>query len=116
MENETQTQSLTNLVGLVFARIDAGILDEYEVSAITEMITEQLGVDVVEQLRAIARLAQMHDNHKDATELYPLAKEWARIVRETAKERGDEQKPEGSKSIPSAIMEAIMEALSEALG
>ena len=114
LEKTTQTQSLTNLVGLVFARIDAGILDEYEVSAITEMITEQLGVDVVEQLRAIARLAQMHDNHKDATELYPLAKEWARIVRETAKERGDEQKPEGSKSIPSAIMEAIMEALSEA--
>jgi hypothetical protein len=56
----------------------------------------------------------MHDNHKDATELYPLAKEWARIVRETAKERGDEQNPEGGKGIPSEIMEAIMEALSEA--
>ena len=114
MENETQTQSLTNLVGLVFARIDAGILDEHEVFAITEMITDQLGVDVVEQLRTIARSAQMHDNHKDATELYPLAKEWARIVRETAKERGDEQKPESGKGIPSEIMEAIMEALSEA--
>lgn len=114
MENETQTQSLTNLVGLVFARIDAGILEEHEVFSITEMITDQLGVDVVEQLRAIARSAQMHDNHKDATELYPLAKEWARIVRETAKERGDEQKPEGGKGIPSEIMEAIMEALSEA--
>jgi len=114
MENETQTQSLTNLVGLVFARIDAGVLDEHEVFTITEMITKQLGEKVVEQLRTIARSAQLHENHKDATDLYPLAKEWARIVRETAKERGDEQKPESGKGIPSEIMEAIMEALSEA--
>jgi hypothetical protein len=114
MENETQTQSLTNLVGLVFARIDAGVLEEHEVFTITEMITNQLGEKVVEQLRTIARSAQLHENHKDATELYPLAKEWARIVRETAKERGDEQKPESGKGIPSEIMEAIMEALSEA--
>jgi hypothetical protein len=114
MENETQTQSLTNLVGLVFARIDAGVLEEHEVFTITEMITNQLGVKVVEQLRTIARSAQLHENHKDATDLYPLAKEWARIVRETAKERGDEQKPESGKGIPSEIMEAIMEALSEA--
>jgi hypothetical protein len=114
MENETQTQSLTNLVGLVFARIDAGVLEEHEVFTITEMITNQLGEKVVEQLRTIARSAQLHENHKDATELYPLAKEWARIVRETAKERGDEQKPESGKGIPSEIMEAIMEALAEA--
>jgi hypothetical protein len=114
MENETQTQSLTNLVGLVFARIDAGVLEEHEVFTITEMIVNQLGEKVVEQLRTIARSAQLHENHKDATELYPLAKEWARIVRETAKERGDEQKPESGKGIPSEIMEAIMEALSEA--
>ena len=114
MENETQTQSLTNLVGLVFARIDAGVLDEHEVFTITEMIVNQLGEKVVEQLRTIARSAQLHENHKDATELYPLAKEWARIVRETAKERGDEQKPESGKGIPSEIMEASMEALSEA--
>ena len=114
MENETQTQSLTNLVGLVFARIDAGVLEEHEVFTITEMIVNQLGEKVVEQLRTIARSAQLHENHKDATDLYPLAKEWARIVRETAKERGDEQKPESGKGIPSEIMEAIMEALSEA--
>ena len=114
MENETQTQSLTNLVGLVFARIDAGVLEEHEVFTITEMIVNQLGEKVVEQLRTIARSAQLHENHKDATELYPLAKEWARIVRETAKERGDEQKPESGKGIPSEIMEAIMEALAEA--
>jgi hypothetical protein len=113
-ETTTQTHSLTNLVGLVFARIDAGILDEYEVEPITSQIVRELGVDVVEQLRQIARSAQLHDKHNDATDLYPLAKEWARIVRELAKERGDDQqKPEGGIGIPSPILEKIIETMSE---
>ena len=114
-ETTTQTHSLTNLVGLVFARIDAGILDEYEVEPITSQIVRELGVDVVEQLRQIARSAQLHDKHNDATDLYPLAKEWARIVRELAKKRGDDkpQKPEGGCEFPSPIIEAIIEKMSE---
>lgn len=115
MENETQTQSLTNLVGLVHARIDAGILDEYEVKDITTIIEKQLGLDVVSKLREIASKAQLHDNHKDATELYPLAKEWAKIVRDTAKERGDENTKEGMK-MPKELLKAIVEALGEASG
>lgn len=114
-ETATQTHSLTNLVGLVFARIDAGILDEYEVEPITSQIVRELGINVVEQLRQIARSAQLHDKHNDATDLYPLAKEWARIVRELAKERGDDtpQKPEGGCKFPSPILEAIMETMAE---
>ena len=116
LEKTTQTQSLTNLVGLVFARIDAGILDEYEVMPITEKIISELGIEVVDELREIASKAQLHSNHKDATELYPLAKEWARIVRELAKERGDDQpNKEGGCGfpMPKELAEAIMEALSE---
>ena len=115
MENETQTQSLTNLVGLVHARIDAGILDEYEVKDVTTIIEKQLGLDVVSKLREVVRKAQLHDNHKDATELYPLAKEWAKIVRDTAKERGDENAGEGMK-MPKELLKAIMGALGEASG
>lgn len=116
IEKATQTQSLTNLVGLVFARIDAGVLDEYEVAPITEKIILELGVEIVDELREIARKAQLHSNHKDATELYPLAKEWARIVRELAKERGDDQSnPEGGCGfpMPKELVKAIMETLSE---
>jgi hypothetical protein len=115
MENETQTQSLTNLVGLVHARIDAGILDEHEVKDVTTIIEKQLGIDVVSKLRQVVRKAQLHDNHRDATELYPLAKEWAKIVRDTAKERGDENAGEGVK-IPKELLKAIMGALGEASG
>jgi hypothetical protein len=115
MENETQTQSLTNLVGLVHARIDAGILNEHEVKDVTTIIEKQLGLDVVSKLREVVRKAQLHDNHKDATELYPLAKEWAKIVRDTAKERGDENAGEGMK-MPKELLKAIMGALGEASG
>lgn len=115
MENETQTQSLTNLVGLVHARIDAGILDEHEVKDVTTIIEKQLGIDVVSKLREVVRKAQLHDNHRDATELYPLAKEWAKIVRDTAKKRGDENADKGIK-IPKELLKAIMGALGEASG
>lgn len=116
MANATQTHSLSNIVGLVFARIDADIIDAHEVVAITDKVVSELGADVVERLRAIARTFQTHTKHNDATELYPLAKEWAKIVRELAKERGDDQpNDKGGKGmpIPAEIAEAIMEALSE---
>jgi hypothetical protein len=113
MENETETQSLSNLVGLVHARIDAGILDAHEVKDVTTLVENQLGVDVVSKLREIVSKAQLHDNHRDATELYPLAKEWAKIVRDTAKKRGDENKQEG-KNMPKELLKAILDALGEA--
>ena len=113
MENQTQTQSLTNLVGLVHARIDAGILDAHEVKDITALVEKQLGADVISKLREVVRKAQLHDNHRDATELYPLAKEWAKIVRDTAKERGDEVNQKDVK-MPKELIKAILDALGEA--
>ena len=116
--DNSATIQLTNLVGLVHARIDAGILDTSEVYEITKMIEDNLGIEVVRKLRAIASEAQLHDKHRDATELYPLAKEWAKIVRELAKERGDEEKPEGGCKFPisAKMLEEILDALEEGAG
>jgi len=116
MANATQTHSLSNIVGLVFARIDADIIDETEVRAITEKVIAELGIEVVDKLREIARKFQIHTKHNDATELYPLAKEWAKIVRELAKERGDDQPNDKGGCgfpMPKELADAIMEALSE---
>lgn len=112
LETQQPTQAITNLIGLVNARVVAGILDKHEVKELMDWIEAQIGRDVVSSLVEIARMAQAHDKHKDATELYPLAKEWARIVRELAKERGDDKAPEGAK-LPAEVMEAIEDMLSE---
>jgi hypothetical protein len=114
-EKTSTTTSLTNLVGLVHSRIDAGILDADEVSLITEMIEKELGLEVVEKLRSLARQAQFHTNDTDLTDIYPIAIEWAKIVRELAKERGDEGTPEGGMGfpIPMEMLEEILDALKE---
>jgi hypothetical protein len=117
MEKQTPTKSLTNLIGLVHARIDAGILEEHEVAGVMELVENQIPADVVIQLRTIALSAQAHELHNDATELYPLAIEWARIVRELAKERGDEEgeSPVGKalKQLMSDVLDAMEEASDE---
>jgi hypothetical protein len=118
MEKQTATKSLTNLIGLVHARIDAGILEEHEVAVVMDMVADQIPANVIEQLRTIAVSAQAHESHKDATDLYPLAIEWARIVRELAKERGDEEgnnsgMGEALKKIMSDVLDAMKEASEE---
>jgi hypothetical protein len=115
-ENNTNTQSLTNLVGLVYGRVDAGVLDFNEVLKVTKILDDQLGLEVVAKLRSLAMQAQAHNLHNDATNLYPIAKEWAKIVRELAKERGDDQpndKGGCGLPMPKDILEKIMEALED---
>jgi hypothetical protein len=114
-EVKQPTIAISNLVGLVHSRIDAGILDAHEVADIVEWVNTQIDSDKVTQLRDLARLAQMHDKHRDATELYPIAKEWVRIVDEIAKERGEnpDEKPEGCFPIPKELADKIMEIMKE---
>lgn len=115
IKTETETKSLTDLVGLVHARIDADVLEYSEVKSLVDMIESQLGLEVVSKLRDIASKFMKHDNHKDLTEVYPLAKEWARIVRETSKERGDEEKPEGGRSMPAELIKDLLDAMESAI-
>ena len=100
---------LAQLVGLVHGRVIANILDIDEVQEILDLVESGLGRDTVEKLSSILRKFQAHDNNSDLTDVYPLAIEWAKIVRELAEERGE---------IPTAeqmeMMRKIMQKLSEA--
>lgn len=113
-EELTATKSLTNLIGLVHARIDAGILEAHEVAGVMDLVSKQIPSNVIEQLRTIARSAQMYDKHDDAIGLYPLAIEWVRIVQELAKERGDDEKSkeELGKALKD-MMKDIIEAMED---
>jgi hypothetical protein len=100
---ELETESLTNLtaqlagqlVGLVQARVVAGVLEEDEVKEIITIVRTNLGEEVFDRLSEIAHQYQQHKNHWNIESSYPLAKEWAKLLRDLAEERGEEQSEQG---------------------
>lgn len=94
----SNTKSLAQLVALVYGRVDGGILPLYDVIDLTDMLDDYFGLDKITALRDVQIAAQAHVHHTDATALYPLAIEWARIVREVAEEKGDAEPEEGEGS------------------
>lgn len=123
-ETASNTQSAAFLVGTVHARIDAGILDEFEVKDLVELVDAYMTPDVIAKLREIAHKFQAHTMHANAELLYPLAKEWAKIIREVAEEKGDAQGKdgnpesgedgEGSGGMSKEFAKMLMDALEEA--
>jgi hypothetical protein len=123
-ETSSNTQSAAFLVATVHARIDAGILDESEVKDLVELVDAYMSPEVIAKLREIAAKFQAHTMHANAELLYPLAKEWAKIIREVAEEKGDGQgedgKPEsgeageGSGGMSKEFAKMLMDALEEA--
>jgi hypothetical protein len=91
------TSTMAQLVGLVYARVDAGILDIFDVAAVTDLLDEFFGLEKIAALRDIAQQFQEWDDESNAESAYPLAKEWARIVRETSVEKGEPQPGEGGE-------------------
>jgi hypothetical protein len=86
----SNTRASAHLAGLVLARIDAGVLERSDVDKIASIVEEKLGEELLGQLQVLWRQAQAHDNHTDASAMYPLAIEWDRLVSEKAKENGEE--------------------------
>lgn len=123
-ETASNTQSAAFLVATVHARIDAGILDADEVKDLVELVDGYMTPEVIAKLRAIAHKFQAHTMHANAELLYPLAKEWAQIIRDVAEEKGDAQgqdgKPEsgedgeGSSGMSKEFAKMLMDALEEA--
>lgn len=127
----SNTYSASFFVATVHSRIDAGILDEEDVEELVNLVNDYIGLEVVEKLRAIADEFRAHKMHAVADPmLYDLAREWAKIVREVAEEKGDAtpqedgeageggeggEAGEGSASSSTAgFIKEMMEALAEA--
>ena len=109
----SNTKAAGFLVATVHARVDAGVLDADEVKDLTELVDGFLSEEVVSRLRAIAAEFQAHATHSNIEPMYPLAKEWAKLLRDVAEEKG-EQPEEGEGSMSQAFAEALMDALEEA--
>lgn len=81
--------SASSLVGLCHARVIAGSLDEKEATDLIAKVDEVLGADLVAKLKEIIVKFQAHSNHTDISACYPLAIEWANLVREKKEEAGE---------------------------
>lgn len=99
---------LVMTVGLVHARVLAGVLDIDEMAEVIEAVNSNLGEDVVLKLSAIIRKFLMHTDHNTLEPVYPLAIEWAKIVRELKEERGEDtaSQQQAIKNIMKALAEA----------
>lgn len=115
----SSTQSAAHLVGLVHARVDAGVLDISEAEGLMNLVDDVLGEEVVAKLRDIAKKFQAHTLHANIEPCYPLAIEWAKLVREKMEENGEEPNEQGEPQagggagIPKELLEEMMDALEE---
>jgi hypothetical protein len=109
----SSVSQLAQLVGLIHGRVLAGILEFDEVEEVITSVNSALGEDIVRQLSTILGKFQAHDKHTDVSDVYPLAIEWARIVREAKEERGETDGGSGSGAGAGEIAE-ILEKLAEA--
>ena len=107
-DEDNSIEQLTKIVGLVHARVLAGVLDIDEMSEVITAVNTNLGEDVVLKLSAIIRKFLMHNEHDNLEPVYPLAIEWAKIVRELKEERGEDSasQQEAIKNIMKALAEA----------
>ena len=105
---QSTIRSASSLVGLCHARIIAGSLDELEAFDLVSKVNGILGSDLVMKLKEIIYQFQDHATHTDISACYPLAIEWAKLVREKAEEAGEQPTQEQQ--------EAFAEMISEMLG
>jgi hypothetical protein len=108
----SSTAAAAQLAGLTLARIDAGVLEEEDVEEVGEVITQALGEELLQALRSVWKRFQMHQEHYNPLPLYELAKEWAKLVSDAVKERGEDSPQEGSSSSKELIQE-MLDALQE---
>lgn len=107
-------RSASSLVGLCHARIIAGSLDELEAFDLVDKVNKILGSDLVMKLKEIIYQFQDHAIHNDISACYPLAIEWAKIVREKAEEAGEQPTKEEQEAF-GEMMKELLGEMSESI-
>jgi hypothetical protein len=106
---QSTIRSASSLVGLCHARIIAGSLDELQAFDLLDKVNGILGSDLVMKLKEIIYQFQDHAIHTDISACYPLAIEWARLVREKAEEAGEQPTKEEQEAFGEMMKELLGE-------
>jgi hypothetical protein len=110
-KNSSSVSSAAFLVGLVLARVEAGILLEEEVEDISKLINDFLGEELVSKLVELAQKFQTHTIDTNMELTYPIVKEWVKLIREKKEEKGENN--EENKQQQQMFVEALKDALQE---
>jgi len=106
---QSTIRSASSLVGLCHARIIAGSLDELQAFDLVDKVNGILGSDLVMKLKEIIYQFQDHAIHTDISACYPLAIEWAKLVREKAEEAGEQPTKEEQEAFGEMMKELLGE-------
>lgn len=97
-------QSVSKLMLLSMARVDAGVLDEGDVTPISEAALKLYGEELVGKLRSIWVRAQAHSEDDRWEPLHKLALEWIKLLEDAGHEPREEGKvPQWVKDLLKAM-------------
>jgi len=107
-----------HIAALTSARVDAGSLELSDIETVEEVLIKKLGIELFTKLRDLWLQAQDYTSHYSIDGLYPVAREWARLVKEAAAEAGEPEPGQGESGLGELgeFGEALEEALEEAAG
>jgi hypothetical protein len=108
----SSTESAATLAALTLARIDADVLERSDVEVIADELELFLGEDLLKGLRSVWNRFQMHEQHSNPEPLYELAREWAKLVKDAAEERGEE--PGQPSKEGQEFIQVLLDALQDA--
>lgn len=93
--SELTIANAVQLIGLVNARVVAGVLLADEVAEITSILRDVVGEDAFIRFLELADAFQQHRNHFVIEGAYPIAKEWAKLLRDLQEANGEEPAEQG---------------------
>lgn len=96
LETMDSVRGAAHLAALALARVDAGVLEDWDVTSFAGAVERVLSGDVLNELREVWLEFQAHADHSNYEPLLPLAIKWDEIVSKVAQEAGQEQEGSGS--------------------
>jgi hypothetical protein len=110
-----------HIASLTSARVDAGSLEFEDVEALEEVLVKKLGSELFGKLRDLWIQAQDFAGHNSIEGLYPVAREWAKLVKDAAAEAGEPEPGQGETTLDESgelgeFGGALRDALDEAAG
>lgn len=107
------TRQAAQLCALALARVDTGVLKKKDVRALEKQIEKVLEPDVIKQFREIWREFQnINDPVRNLQRMYDLAKKWAAVLDEAAKQEDEDE--QRAQEIAEAMAEAMDQLGSQA--